>query len=325
MRACNPAAHRSVLARALCSPALTRTFRSARTLRAAPRAPPPARRLGDLLSARALGGQHGGAEWVDGAALASAGRLFGELRVHLLIPLLAQLRSSCERPPLIELCGEVRVELLRHLDAPSLARVGAVCRELRAASRDDALWTQLVTADFGAAALPPAAAALAGESRRVYAHKAVRARELRRAYARYEAESLTVLERAFRMPRPAPEMPRGGPIPQPGFPGMIGGDYDRLPGGLPPSPFGPFGGQAGNGRPGPFGDPDGRLPAGAVPPGSRYDPVHPDMDFDAGFGGAGGVPFPGGGRGAGLRGRGGRGLHPDLPDPFRFYGAGDFG
>lgn len=115
-------------------------------------------------------------------------------------------------------------------------------------------------------------------------------------------------------------------MPQPGFPGMIGGDYDRLPGGLPPGPLGggplgPFGGGLGGGPYGPPGDPDGRLPFGAAPPGSRYDPIHPDVDFDGGFGGGGRPPVPGRGpfRGPNAgRGRG-RGLHPDLPDPSRFY------
>jgi hypothetical protein len=264
--------------------------------------------------------------WTSPATLAAPSRLAHELRVHVLLPLLAQLRAACEKPWLVELCGELKMQMLMRLDARTLAMVGAVCRELRDAARDDELWRELCRRDFSAAAASQASPP--GGWRRVYTIKVAeqRAREAARRQAELEEQAMRHDYYPYGPARPDPGMGGYGvPLPQPGFPGMIGGDYDRMPGGLPGGlPLGPGGlplGPLGPGRLGPFGDPDGRLPAGAVPPGARYDPIHPDMDIDGGFGGGGGLPMPGGpGRrgGSGMRGRG-RGLHPDMPDPTRFY------
>lgn len=104
--------------------------------------------------------------------------------------------------------------------------------------------------------------------------------------------------------------PGGGPFGggMPGFPpGIIGGDFDRSPGLLPPfhNPRPLQGGPSGLG---------GFHPPGAVPPGARYDPISPLVDpvFH------GGGPMGRGGRGRGTgRGRGGMlggRFDPDGPD-----------
>ncbi|KAJ1624611.1 hypothetical protein T492DRAFT_911606 [Pavlovales sp. CCMP2436] len=280
-------------------------------------------RTHELLDASAIAGELGPEVWAALSTLAAPARFVHQVRVHVVAQLLGQLRASCERPRLVELCGELRAAMLRHLDARSLARVGAVCRELREAAADEELWRELCKADFGRGGKP------AGGWRGAYAQEVRHARTQQAALVRARAEELArraEWERIYRdgPARPNHPMPFGGPFPPNGFPGMLGGDYDRLPGGLSPNSFGdlPGIGPLGSGRGGHFGDPDGPLPPGAVPPGVRYDPIHPDfgMDIDGGFGGGGGWPTPGPGfPGRGRMGPSGRGLHPDLPDPSRFY------
>lgn len=272
------------------------------------------RRVSDYVTAPTADGK---AEWPRASALCAGPRLARDLRVLLVEPLVAHLRARGGALTLPGLTSELRLHLLRHLDARSLVAVMATCNELRGAASDEALWERLFRADHGR---DPSSAPPPEGFRRAYANAEYAAAQRRRAEELAEAAVRRRLaaEPARPEPGPFPGMPFG----EPHFPGMIGGDYDRLPGGIPGRmPFGgPPLGPHGGGR-GPLGDPDGPLPGGAVPPGSRYDPIHPDVD--GGFGGAGGIPFPGRGPGHGRRGgqgRGrGRGLHPDLPDPSRFY------
>ncbi|KAL1518401.1 hypothetical protein AB1Y20_002696 [Prymnesium parvum] len=154
--------------------------------------------------------------------------------------------------------------------------------------------------------------------------RAYRRRTLEERRAAQEAEQQ---RRHWRMPSPGfAAFPPPGVAPfggMPGFPsgvpGIIGGDFDRTPGLLPPfhAPRGFPGG--GGGLAGGF------HPHGAVPPGARYDPISPliDPDGQSGFGGGIGPmgPMGRGGRG-GMRGRGRGGMFggrfdpdtPDLPD-----------
>mmetsp|Transcript_3282 Transcript_3282/g.7832 ORF Transcript_3282/g.7832 Transcript_3282/m.7832 type:complete len:169 (-) Transcript_3282:137-643(-) len=139
---------------------------------------------------------------------------------------------------------------------------------------DDTLWSPLFEGRFSMADCD------AGFAR------AYRRRTLEERRAAQEAEQQ---RRHWRMPSPGfAAFPPPGVAPfggMPGFPsgvpGIIGGDFDRTPGLLPPF-HAPRGFPEGGG-----GLAGGVHPPGAVPPGARYDPISPliDPDGQSGFGG----------------------------------------
>lgn len=164
---------------------------------------------------------------------------------------------------------------------------------------------------------------------RAYGRQAIAAREAarQRAYAPFVTHRPPPWHHNF--PGAGFPGPGGGPFGggMPGFPGMvpgiIGGDFDRVPAGLIPPLHNPR--PLPDGPPGFFGG--GYFhPPGSVPPGARYDPISPLIDPD-GMSGQGGLGPLGPGRtgGRGIwpgRGRGRGGMFggrfdpdsPDLPD-----------
>jgi len=216
-------------------------------------------------------------------------------------------------PPLelMDLCSELRFAILSLVQDPSdLCHAGASCTALRDLAYDDLLWCRHHEAHFGSEGLPsPSSTPAFVAFRRAYTQARRAAQEAER-----QAEART---RAHAMRMPPPTYLGGGLVPglygggggdrmPPGAPqgiGMLGGDYDRLPGfGSVPPPFGPSpfatGGGEGMMPMLPGGPGDGPLPYGSVPPGARFDPISPLIDQD-GMHGVGGVPM---GRGRGRAG-----------------------
>ena len=242
--------------------------------------------------------------------------------------------ASLDPRQLLDLCPELKFAVLTHVqEALGLTRLSGTCSELRCLALDDLLWTRLYEARFGDPpptplhATAPPLPAFASFRRRVgQERKAQQEEEQARRAAREQME-----QRRAQMHMPPGYDPHfgdggfyggggglGGGLPG-GIPGIIGGDFDRVPGGGLPPPFGPNpfggGGGRGGGRGGglPFGGgprhpagPEGLLPPGAVPPGARFDPISPLVDPD-GMRGIGGGGVGGGGIGGGMGGMGGPG------------------
>mmetsp|Transcript_73777 Transcript_73777/g.123244 ORF Transcript_73777/g.123244 Transcript_73777/m.123244 type:complete len:665 (+) Transcript_73777:52-2046(+) len=256
-------------------------------------------------------------------------KLSRELVQPLLIELGAQLldpRATGRAIGLQDLCPELTLAVLSHLEARALCRAARCCGAFCSLAADESLWAPLYASDFG------------NESPSGSAQRAYR--------SRVEAEHDAEKRRAQNRPRPMPHplwpdqeteggwpmpgvpYPGGAPFPgplHPNFPGLVGGDFDRMPGGLPP-PSGPYPfADPYSPMPGLHGGPDGIIPRGSVPPGARFDPISPLVDPDgmSGGPGMGRGPRPvmpgrggfGGGRFGGGRGGGrGRGWDPDGPD-----------
>jgi len=173
-------------------------------------------------------------------------------------------------PGLLSLPDHVKALALGRLDARSLAAAACVCRELRFAAADEALWAALYASEFARAA--PPAAARRGARAAFAAAWEERERERRRAAMAAEMRRRRPRPHIFPVQQGAP--PGFVPIMPPGYqPGIIGGDYDLQPGGFGANRFQPPGGFG-------FG------PLGPFPPG------------------------PGGGMFGGGLGRGGMGLPP---------------
>lgn len=179
---------------------------------------------------------------------------------ELVSPLQADAAAAAGLPlpaSLLTLPEPLRAVLLGCLPAPSLAALAATgSRELRAAASDETLWRALYESEFTArvpgeeAACGAGAAALAARRghRAAYAAAAAERTRARRREA-------MAAEMRRRRPRPqfapaplGPMFPGFGPAPPPpGFaPGILGGDFDRLPGGLGFG-FGPGSGRGGMG------------------------------------------------------------------------------
>eukprot|EP00930_Biecheleria_cincta_P005684 TRINITY_DN106612_c0_g1_i1.p1 TRINITY_DN106612_c0_g1~~TRINITY_DN106612_c0_g1_i1.p1 ORF type:complete len:497 (-),score=75.48 TRINITY_DN106612_c0_g1_i1:84-1574(-) len=167
-------------------------------------------------------------------------------------------------PALPDIPPETLFLLLCNFAIPSLAKAGTTCRALSAGIFDnDLLWYRVVLA------LPPSpqlAAALEsaqeaekrgevlprGAYRRMARDEVrsarERAEEMRRRHEAEQAMQRRLRDPLMVQPPRRPQFPSG-----PGFPGMIGGPHDIMPGGG----FGPLGGGRmdpfGNGRRGPFG------------------------------------------------------------------------
>ena len=292
----------------------------------------------------ARGGGDGQAATRRSSDLNRLGALLHEAQLRIAQPLLEQLRRSRLDPhapgsalELGDLCSEMTLAVLGCLDAVTLCRAARVCSSMSRLATDDLLWARLCEARFGSA---PTALTDGGgtTARAAFRHRLAAAREAEALRRRPRAPPPQYPDAdGWRGPGwpgmpPGPEAYPGGGFGLPGvpMPGMIGGDYDLNPLGMPPSHVNPFGGGPFHGGGGPHhpAGPDAWLPHGAVPPGARFDPISPLVDPDgaSGMGGMGGIgPFPGrGGRGRGGggmggmpfmgRGRGGgRGWDPDGP------------
>ena len=131
--------------------------------------------------------------------------------------------------------------------AEDLARVCCVCAELRHAAATDRLWGPLLDPDWSACSPAPTSPRSAPSLKAIYARRVALMRRRR-------AESRCASRRA----RWTGGMRHSSPLlvqpPLPGFvPGVVGGDYDRLPflpgggGGGVPSPLSLLGGRSGPG------------------------------------------------------------------------------
>jgi len=169
---------------------------------------------------------------------------------------------------LIALTTEIKLMILGYLDAKTLVRVGTVNREFKVLSKDPFLWRSLVVRDFG---LPKGAL----QSEDWYSLYKRHYQE----YSSFEKRRRIEQDRAVPFyPSPYPLFDPNPYYPTPvsgGFPGIFGGDYDRL----PPNPF-PGGGFGGMPRyPGP-----NPMPGGMGPPSARFDPFGPNPGINNAYG-----------------------------------------
>ncbi|KAJ9531112.1 hypothetical protein QJQ45_000889 [Haematococcus lacustris] len=165
--------------------------------------------------------------------------LWVSLRDSLAAALTAASHAAAGLPPplgLLALPWEVKEQVLRLLQARDLAALGLVCTELRALAAEDRLWRPLFMAAF-----PAASSAQRQQGERqgfkwAFAVCAKVCKGLKRcglgacqqeAAARRRASQ----HRGVRLPQPLPMGPGGLFMPgRPVYPpGIIGGDYDRLP------------------------------------------------------------------------------------------------
>ncbi|KIZ04482.1 hypothetical protein MNEG_3474 [Monoraphidium neglectum] len=227
------------------------------------------------------------AAWAPLAArLADAPALWLQLRDRVALPLLAAARAAAGLPPpvgLLTLPWELQEAWLKLLPAKDLASLAGSCCQLRNLGSLDSLWLPLFEAEF------PHASPAERADGNAHGWKAAFAEAWRRRAARRRAAHRLLRPHARPFPPApapwAPLLPPGGPrMP----PNVIGGDYDRLPGGL--GYFGGPGGVGGGG--GPFVGPSGFFT--------------PSQGFGGGGGplggGGGGPPFAPGFRGGGRRG-----------------------
>jgi hypothetical protein len=174
---------------------------------------------------------------LHGRALLGGARLrdlYNRLKDELAAPMLAEARRAAGLAPptsLLALPAAARDKVLAALPAADLAAASAACAELRREASADELWLPLLAADFSPAwGERRVGFARAGElaaargAKFAYARLAVDRRE-REAEARRAARWLVPPGRRF-APPPPPHYPVPAP---PGFPGVIGGDQDRLP------------------------------------------------------------------------------------------------
>lgn len=196
----------------------------------------------------------GGTDAVGGWGLKNVGVLARLFKNAVGWPLLQTVRrlAGLQTGGLLSLPAELKLQVLRNLDARSVVRLGACCRELDQLCRTESVWQRLVLRDFGRVELRSFVT-----SWREFYKLLV---EEKRAQNELRGRLLVVGPGPSLIPPFDPDdlFPR---IP-PAFPGMVGGDYDifpRLPDSFirprfdPPGPggFGGFPGpQFGGPRPG---------------------------------------------------------------------------
>jgi hypothetical protein len=154
-------------------------------------------------------------------------KVWNILKDSISLPMLTAACLSCGYPPpagLLTLPTEVKDSLLGMLCAIDLAALGATCTEMRHLTASDDLWKPLFMADFPSPPVEIVDAALKKGYKWAYAHCFI---ERRRA----EEERHRRRQRRYMIPGlPLGPRPPYYPVPAPrGFPGIIGGDQDRLP------------------------------------------------------------------------------------------------
>jgi len=219
------------------------------------------------------------------------GLLAREFKNQIGVPLLNSARShlGLVQSGLEGLPPELLQRILHLLPFASVLRLSSVSRSLNAATQDETLWRRLFLKSFGKAKTTFKERSCSSEEDGVASTWKQMFREeesARRERARREEEMRG--RRPFDLhppplfPFPDPNNPLGvQPPPQGGFPGILGGDYDRYPGGLPGPGLPLFGGHT--------------LRPQHFLPRPRFDPPGPGR---GGFGGGfGGGSFGGGGFG----------------------------
>lgn len=153
--------------------------------------------------------------------------LWNTLKDSLVLPMVGAACAAAGQPPpagLLSLPAELKETVLRALAALDLAALSATCAELRHLCAADDLWKPLFLADFPNPPVDIADAIPRRGYKWAYAHCYV---ERRRA----QEESRRRRRRRYTIPGiphfgPSPFYP--APPPR-GFPGIIGGEQDRLP------------------------------------------------------------------------------------------------
>ncbi|KAL4538896.1 hypothetical protein Ndes2526B_g02828 [Nannochloris sp. 'desiccata'] len=154
-------------------------------------------------------------------------KVWNILKDSIALPMLTAACLSAGYPPpvgLLTLPTEVKDSLLGMLCAIDLAALGAACTELKHLTSSDELWKPLFLTDFPDPPVEIAYAALKKGYKWAYAHCFLERRRAeeeryRRRQRRYVIPGLPLGPRPPYYPAPAPR----------GFPGIIGGDQDRLP------------------------------------------------------------------------------------------------
>jgi len=222
---------------------------------------------------------------VDHTKIAHLARLF---KTEVGGPLLNSTRARLGLPVsgLLGLPPEILLRILAKTDARSMIRLGKVSKQLRVVSRDQTLWKRLYLKDFGKRNF------VIKEFNRTLEHKGEPEDWIDLYKEEYQAKienPIIKIERENRisenMPVPGYSVPRPPLFPfpdpdssipdplRPDVPGIIGGDYDRIP---------LFGGHT-------------LRPTNFLPPRPRFDPPGPHF----GRGGRGGAFGGGGGFGGG--------------------------
>ncbi|EFN54736.1 hypothetical protein CHLNCDRAFT_134618 [Chlorella variabilis] len=160
---------------------------------------------------------------------ASTRRLWTALKDGLAFPMLLAAYAEAGLPPpvgLLALPEDIKHRLLELVEAQDLASLCCTCSELRHLASQDELWRPLFEREFPHA--PPYFTAQAQQGRGykwAFAQCWRERRQREEALRRVRARSFMPAVPHFGVPRP----PFYPPPLRPGYPGIVGGDFDRLP------------------------------------------------------------------------------------------------
>ena len=150
--------------------------------------------------------------------------LWNTLKDKLALPSVAAVCVAAGLPPpttLLSLPTELKENVLKRLAALDLAALSATCSELRHAVSSDDLWRPLFLADFPSPPVDVLDAAPRKGYKWAYSHCYIERRRIQE-----EANRRRRHWRYSNIPGAPPFYPQPGPF---GFPGIIGGNHDRLP------------------------------------------------------------------------------------------------
>jgi len=212
-----------------------------------------------------------------------------EFKNHIGVPLLNSARSHLGLvvSGLQGLPPELLLRILHLLPFSSLIKVSSVSRCLHAAAQDQTLWRGMYLKNFGKAKTTFKERSFkedgaSGSWKEMFKEEELARRERKRREE--EGRRRLDLQPPPLFPFPDPSNPLQVEPPPQGFPGILGGDYDRFPGGVAGPGLPLFGGHT--------------LRPQHFMPRPRFDPPGPGR---GGFGGGGfGGGFGGGGGGFGF-------------------------
>jgi len=215
----------------------------------------------------------------QGLQTRNLGLLAREFKNQIGVPLLNSARSHLGLvvSGLQGLPPELLLRILHLLPFASVLRVSSVSRCLHDAAQDETLWRRLFLKSFGKAKTTFKERSCSEDGAACLWKERFKEEEsARRERARREEEGR---RRPFDLqppplfPFPDPSNPLQVQPPPQGFPGILGGDYDRYPGGLPGPGLPLFGGHT--------------LRPQHFLPRPRFDPPGPGRGGFGGFGGGG--------------------------------------
>ncbi|KAF8377676.1 hypothetical protein HHK36_031060 [Tetracentron sinense] len=147
----------------------------------------------------------------------------------LALPLLIDLceKTGLAPPPcLMRLPTELKIRVLELLPGVDMAKVGCVCSELRYLSSNDDLWKQKFAEEFGLS-----------DAKKIQGGSHWKERFTASWENRKKRKRMGFMRERINFQGRIPSV--GIPFFPIGNPGIVGGDYDRLPGLHVPAPFGP--------------------------------------------------------------------------------------